>query len=171
MHLKVYTPCVPSTIHNIHFNKHTMKKIIFLITGLALLLPTLSRSQEVSMSDRAKSIVDAVNQRDARMYVSNFSDEVKIYMYEEDGNFELKIDGIEALFKNRSEHLKNHPDVRNEIQHLAEIDNRLVMHDIVWLTPDRKEGSSVVEIFIFDEEGKISRVDVLQEKNLFIEEK
>ena len=91
-------------------------------------------------------------------------------MYGEDGNFALRVNGIEALYENRAEHLKNHPDVRNEIQHLAEIDNRLIMHDIVWLTPDREEGSSVVEIFTFDETGKIARVDVIQQKNLFSQE-
>ena len=147
-----------------------MKRISFLITFAVALLPILSRAQEVSKSDRAKSIVKAVNLKDAKMYVDNFSENVKVYMYGEDGNFELKIDGIEALYKNRAEHLKNHPEVRNEIQHLAEIDNRLIMHDKVWLAPERKQGSSVVEIFTFNREGKITRVDVLQEKNLFRQE-
>ena len=151
----------------INFKMDTLKFISLFITIVALSLPTLSRSQEMSKSDRAKSIVSAVNQKNAKMYVANFSENVKVYMYGEDGNFELKIDGIEALYTNRAQHLKNHPEVRNEIQHLAEIDNRLIMHDKVWLTPDRKEGSSVIEIFTFDEEGKIIRVDVLQEKNLF----
>ena len=144
-----------------------MKIISCLVLFLTALLPILSNAQVVSKSDRAKSIVKAVNQKDAKMYVDNFSDKVKVYMFGEDGNFELKIDGIEALYKNRHEHLQNHPKVRNEIQHLAEIDNRLIMHDKVWLTPEREKGSSVVEIFTFDEEGKIIRVDVLQESNLF----
>ncbi len=144
-----------------------MKSISYLVLFLVALLPILSKAQGVSKSDRAKNIVKAVNQKDAKMYVDNFNENVKVYMYGEDGNFELKIDGIEALYKNRAEHLKNHPKVRNEIQHLAEIDNRLIMHDKVWLTPERKKGSSVVEIFTFDKEGKISRVDVIQQKNLF----
>ena len=148
-----------------------MKRINFLVIVIIALLPVLSRSQEVSKSDRARSIVRAVNQKDAKLYVDNFSKNVKVYMYGEDGNFILKVDGIEALYKNRAEHLKSHPEVRNEIQHLAEIDNRLIMHDKVWLTPDRKEGSSIVEIFTFDEEGKIVRVDVIQQKNLFSQEK
>ena len=147
-----------------------MKKTNFLIIVVIALFPILSRSQEVSKSDRAKSIVEAVNNKDAKMYVANFSKDVKVYMYNEDGNFELRVDGAEALYKNRAEHLKNHPEVRNEIQHLAEIDNRLIMHDKVWLSPERKEGSSVVEIFTFDKEGKISRVDVIQQKNLFNQE-
>lgn len=142
-----------------------MKK--YSIYLLALLFPIFVASQEVSKSDRARSIVDAVNKRDAEQYVENFSDDVKVYMYDEGGNFVLRVDGKEALFKNRETHLKNHPEVRNEIQHLAEIDNRLIMHDIVWLTPKRKEGSSVVEIFTFDETGRIKRVDVIQQKNLF----
>ena len=147
-----------------------MKKLNFLIVVILAFFPILSRSQEVSKSDRAKSIVKAVNEKDAKMYVANFSKDVKVYMYNEDGDFELRIDGVDALYKNRAAHLKNHPEVRNEIQHLAEIDNRLIMHDKVWLTPDRKEGSSVVEIFTFDTEGKISRVDVIQQKNLFAQE-
>ncbi|XLS27788.1 nuclear transport factor 2 family protein [Flavobacteriaceae bacterium M23B6Z8] len=152
-------------------NHKKWKDISSILTFVVALLPILSGAQEISKTDRAKSIVKAVNQKDAKMYVSNFSENVKVYMYGEDGNFELKIDGIEALYKNRAEHLKNHPEVRNEIQHLVEIDNRLIMHDKVWLTPERKKGSSVVEIFTFNEEGKITRVDVLQEKNLFSQEK
>lgn len=147
-----------------------MRRISFLATVAIMSLPVLLSAQEISKSDRAKSIVKAVNQKDAKMYVENFSENVKVYMYGDDGNFELKIDGIEALYKNRADHLQNHPEVRNEIQHLAEIDNRLIMHDKVWLTKKRKKGSSVVEIFTFDEQGKITRVDVLQEKNLFSEE-
>ncbi len=129
----------------------------------------LSISQEVSKSDRARNIVKAVNEKDAKLYVENFNNDIKVYMYGEDGNFILKVDGIEALYKNRSAHLKKHPHVRNEIQHLAEIDNRLIMHDKVWLTPNKKEGSSVVEIFTFDDIGKIIRVDVIQQSNLFEE--
>ncbi len=147
-----------------------MKTITSLIIVMIALLPLVSRSQAVSKSDRAKSIVRAVNEKDAKMYVDNFSKEVKVYMYNDDGNFVLKVDGIEALYQNRAAHLKNHPKVRNEIQHLAEIDNRLIMHDKVWLSPDRKEGSSVVEIFTFDKEGKIARVDVIQQNNLFSRE-
>ncbi|MBS9460921.1 hypothetical protein KIM67_00760 [Flagellimonas sp. 389] len=144
------------------------KKYLFI--ALISVLPLLAASQEVSKSDRAKSIVDAVNKKNPKQYVENFSDSVKVYMYEEDGSFVLRVDGKKALFKNREAHLKNHPQVRNEIQHLAEIDNRLIMHDIVWLAPKIKEGSSVVEIFTFDETGKIIRVDVIQQKNLFNEE-
>ncbi len=148
-----------------------MKKNIFFVLVIIMLLPILSKAQEITKSDRARSIVKAVNQKDAKMYVDNFSKNVKVYMYGEDGNFVLRVDGIEALYKNRAEHLKNHPEVRNEIQHLAEIDNRLIMHDKVWLTPKKKDGSSVVEIFTFNEDGKIERVDVIQQKNLFSQEK
>lgn len=147
-----------------------MKSTNFLVLMAVALFPVFVISQEVSKSDRARNIVKAVNQKNAKRYVENFSDDVKVYMYEENGNFELRVDGKEALYKNRREHLERHPDVRNEIQHLAEIDNRLIMHDIVWLTPDRKEGSSVVEIFTFNETGKIARVDVIQQKNLFNQE-
>ncbi|NAY93337.1 hypothetical protein GTQ34_15610 [Muricauda sp. JGD-17] len=62
-------------------------------------------------------------------------------MFGEDGNFILCVDGIEALFENRAEHLKRYLEVRNKIQYLAETDNRLIMHDKVWLTPDKLERS------------------------------
>ncbi|MEP3208307.1 MAG: nuclear transport factor 2 family protein [Maribacter sp.] len=147
-----------------------MKSTNLVVIISIALFPILAISQGMSKSDRARNIVKAVNQKNAKLYVENFSDDVKVYMYGEDGKFELRVDGIEALYKNRKEHLERHTDVRNEIQHLAEIDNRLIMHDIVWLTPNRKEGSSVVEIFTFDETGKIDRVDVIQQKNLFSQE-
>ncbi|WP_298541420.1 nuclear transport factor 2 family protein [uncultured Aquimarina sp.] len=147
-----------------------MKYSKLLALCIIILLPMLVLSQEISKVDRAKNIVAAVNQKDAKLYIENFTKDVKIYMYSEDGAFDLKVDGIEALYKNRAAHLKKHPDVRNEIQHLAEIDNRLVMHDRVWLTPKHTTGSDIVEIFTFDESGKISRVDVLQQSNLFSQE-
>ncbi|WP_298317511.1 nuclear transport factor 2 family protein [uncultured Aquimarina sp.] len=147
-----------------------MKNSKLLCLGVLILFPILVFSQEISKMDRAKNIVAAVNQKDAKLYIENFTKDVKIYMYGEDGTFDLKVDGIEALYKNRAAHLKKHPDVRNEIQHLAEIDNRLVMHDKVWLTPKHKEPSNIVEIFTFDKSGKISRVDVLQQSNLFNQE-
>ncbi|PRX54873.1 hypothetical protein [Flagellimonas meridianipacifica] len=147
-----------------------MRRLNVVLILVGILVPMLAISQKVSKKDRAKSIVDAVNKKDAAQYVENFSENVKVYMYEEDGSFVLRVDGKEALFNNRKTHLLNHPNVRNEIQHLAEIDNRLIMHDIVWLTPERKEGSSVVEIFTFNSTGKIARVDVIQQKNLFNEE-
>ncbi|WP_299249536.1 nuclear transport factor 2 family protein [uncultured Aquimarina sp.] len=147
-----------------------MKYSKLLALCIITLLPMLVLSQEISKVDRAKNIVAAVNQKDAKLYIENFTKDVKIYMYGEDGTFDLKVDGIEALYKNRAAHLKKHPDVRNEIQHLAEIDNRLVMHDRVWLTPKHTTGSDIVEIFTFDESGKISRVDVIQQSNLFSQE-
>ncbi len=45
-----------------------------------------------------------------------------------------------------------------------------MMHDKVWLTPKYKESSDIVEIFTFDKLGKISRVKVLQQSNLFSQE-
>ncbi|SNZ01073.1 hypothetical protein [Flagellimonas pacifica] len=144
-----------------------MKKLKLLVLINLVLFPQFLKAQEVSKSERAKSIVRAVNQKDAMLYVENFSKDVKVYMYGENSKFTLRVDGIQALYKNRAEHLQRYPHIRNEIQHLAEIDNRLIMHDKVWLTPDQEEGSSVVEIFTFDETGKIMRVDVIQQKNLF----
>lgn len=141
--------------------------MIFLVV---LLTPAFVFAQHMSKTDRARSIVQAVNDKDAAKYVENFSEDVKVYMYGENGDFILRVDGKEALYENRLNHFRSHPEVRNEIQHLAEVDNRLVMHDLVWLTPDRKKGSNVLEIFTFNDEGKIARVDVLQDSNLFSRE-
>ncbi|NHF58601.1 nuclear transport factor 2 family protein [Flavobacteriaceae bacterium TP-CH-4] len=142
-----------------------MKKWIAL--ALLTLITHYASSQEPSKIERAKNIVIAVNQKDANLYVENFSKDVKVYMYNENQKFELRIDGLEALLNNRSDHFKRYPNVRNEIQHLAEIDNRVIMHDKVWLNPTVVEGSDIVEIFTFNDLGKISRVDVIQQKELF----
>ena len=79
---------------------------------------------------------------------------------------ELKVDGKMELELNRKDHFKNHPNVRSEIQHLVEIDHRVILHDKVWFDPSDKEGQNIVEIFTF-QEGKIIRVDVIQPKDLF----
>ncbi len=108
-----------------------------------------------------KEMIDAVNEKDAEKYVREFSDNIAIYVHND-----LKLEGREALKANRSNHFKNHPEVRSEIQYLVEIDNKVIMHDKVWLEESNHEGRDIVEVFTF-EKGKIVRVDVTQPQDLF----
>lgn len=105
-------------------------------------------------------IITAVNQHDAQSYVENFASTSQIYVDQV-----LKIVGKENIQINRADHFKSHPNLRSEIQYLVEIDNKVVMHDKVWLTKEDKEGQDIVEIFTFKDE-KIIRVDVIQPNRL-----
>ncbi len=107
------------------------------------------------------SMIESVNERDEDKYVQQFADDVKVLVENE-----LKVDGKEALRLNRRNHFKQHPNVRSKIQHLVEIDNKVIMHDKVWLNINNNIERDIVEIFTFTD-GEISRVDVIQPKALF----
>ncbi|MGB5818401.1 MAG: nuclear transport factor 2 family protein [Saonia sp.] len=141
-----------------------MKRSLVFLLFLFTVCCSWSSAQGSPRYSSVRTIVKAVNEKDADLYVMNFAEDVKVYLYESD--FELRIEGREAMRKNREAHFKRYPNVRNEIQHLVEIDNKVVMHDKVWLDPSVKEGSNIVEVFTF-QEGKIVRVDVIQQKDLF----
>ena len=106
-------------------------------------------------------MIDAVNEKNAEKYIIGFAETVKVFV-----ESEMKVNGREDLKANRANHFKNHPNVRSEIQHLVEIDNRVILHDKVWLDESDKIGQNIVEIFTF-ENGKVSRVEVIQPKDLF----
>lgn len=106
-------------------------------------------------------MIAAVNEKSAEEYVKGFADKVQVFV-----GSDLKVDGKQSLIKNRAKHFKNHPNVRSEIQHLVEIDSKVIMHDKVWLDESDKIGQNIVEIFTF-ENGKVIRVDVIQPNNLF----
>ena len=106
-------------------------------------------------------MIEAVNEKDAAKYVLGFADHVEVFV-----ESDLKVSGVENLQKNRARHFLNHPDVRSEIQHILEIDHRVILHDKVWLDPTDQQGQDIVEIFTF-ENGKVARVDVIQPKDLF----
>lgn len=108
-----------------------------------------------------KEMIDAVNNRDAEKYVEGFADEVKVFVASE-----MKVQGKQGLIDNRAKHFERHPHVRSEIQHLVEIDNKVIMHDKVWLNKSDELGQDIVEIFTF-ENGKVTRVDVIQPDDLF----
>lgn len=142
-----------------------MKTISFAILTMILLgcnKPPAKDYAEMGKQSRIiKEMIDAVNEKDADKYVKEFTENVQVYV-----ESELKVNGRSALRKNRENHFNNHPDVRSEIQHLVEIDNKVIMHDKVWLRKSDKIGSDIVEIFTF-ENGNVVRVDVIQPKDLF----
>ena len=78
-------------------------------------------------------MIHAVNEKNAEKYVHGFAEDVKIFV--ESG---MKISGREKLKANRANHFKNHPNVRSEIQHIVEIDNKVILHDKVWLEKSDK---------------------------------
>ncbi len=141
-----------------------MKKISVILLFTGCLIGCVSKSHELSegvQSQVIKKMIEAVNQKDADKYVKDFSEDVQVYVASE-----LKLDGRDALQKNRARHFKNYPEVRSEIQYLLEIDNKVIMHDKVWLDNSGGEGRDIVEIFTFDN-GRVLRVDVIQPKDLF----
>ena len=107
------------------------------------------------------SMIEAVNEKDAEKYVIGFAENVAIYV-----EGDLKVNGRESLKTNRANHFKRHPQVRSEIQHIVEIDDKVILHDKVWLDESDQSGQDIVEIFTFVN-GEVSRVDVIQPKSLF----
>lgn len=105
-------------------------------------------------------VIEAVNEKNAEKYVSGFAENVQIFL-----DSELKIEGRENIKNNRAKHFNSHPDIRSEIQHIVEIDHKVILHDKVWLDASDQVGQNIVEIFTF-ENGKIIRVDVIQPSDL-----
>ena len=144
-----------------------MKKIIqILILTLVVVIgcdPEKNKKYEIAgeQSRIIKEMIDAVNEKNAKKYAKGFDDKVQVFV-----ESEMKVDGKENLIKNRAKHFENHPNVRSEIQHLVEIDNKVIMHDKIWLTKSDKIGQNIVEIFTF-KNGKVVRVDVIQPNDLF----
>lgn len=120
-----------------------------------------SRSTSSPHKNVIIEMIAAVNDKNAEEYVLGFAEEVEVYVSQE-----RKVNGKGELMSNRAQHFLNHPDVRSEIQHLVEIDDKVILHDKVWLDPSDKEGSDIVEIFTF-EDDRIARVDVIQPNDLF----
>ena len=106
-------------------------------------------------------MITAVNEKDPDRYVGGFAESVQVFV-----DSEMKIDGRENLRSNRARHFEHHPEVRSEIQHLVEIDDRVILHDKVWLNESDTDGQDIVEIFTF-REGEVVKVDVIQPRSLF----
>ncbi len=141
-----------------------MKFICSFLLMIVFLSGCVSKHHELSNGEQSqiiKEMIRAVNEKDADKYVKGFADNVVVYVASE-----LKVNGREALQKNRATHFKKYPQVHSEIQYLIEIDNKVIMHDKVWLDDVDKEGRDIVEIFTFNNK-KVVRVDVVQSKDLF----
>ncbi len=148
---------------------YKMKKKNLTVTMLVLLI-MLSCTPEKSencfsvqggQSKVIVSMIEAVNERNAEKYVTRFAKDVQILVDDS-----IKINGRDALQVNRAKHFKTYPNLRSEIQNLVEIDDKVIMHDKVWLDELDKEGQDIVEIFTF-KEGKVIKVEVIQSKDFF----
>ena len=140
------------------------KSIYFAVFAYLLFLTfsvTASSIDKTPQLIAVEYMIKAVNEKNAENYVKPFAENVEIYV-----GSELKVKGKESLRLNRENHFRQHPDVRSEIKYLVEIDNKVIMHDKVWLTNSEVVGRDIVEIFTF-ENGKISKVSVIQPSDLF----
>lgn len=144
-----------------------MKEFNLLLIVIATIISSCSNVPKSNFEIAGKqsqaiaSMIDAVNEKNAEKYVIGFADNVKVYV-----ESEMKVNGREDMKANRANHFKNHPNVRSQIQHLVEIDNKVILHDKVWLDESDKIGQNIVEIFTF-ENGEVARVDVIQPNDLF----
>jgi len=143
----------------------TFKYTIVWITLLMLLIgcapKDVNQLPESSRLDSARNIVEAVNAKESEQYVRDLHEDVIVTMY--DG--EIRLRGRQAIQANRENHFLTYPNARNELVHLVEIDNRVVMHDKVWLKGNELQPADIVEIFTFDG-NKIIRIDVVQTQGL-----
>lgn len=137
---------------------------------LAVLLSALSSSAALSaepsqnprsLTDSVKLIIEAVNRKDPDQYVSVFDEAVVIRMHQ--GS--TRIAGRDALRRNRSQHFARFPAAHSEIQHIVEIDAKVVLHDKVWLHGLKTDPANIVEIFTF-RNGLIVEVEVIQPEGL-----
>ena len=144
-----------------------MNKLILTLTILGILsiscntVPKSNYEIKGTQSKIIAEMINAVNEKNAEKYVIGFAENVQVFV-----ESNMKVDGRADLKTNRANHFKSHPNVRSEIQHLVEIDNKVILHDKVWLEESDQSGQDIVEIFTF-ENGKVSRVDVIQPKDLF----
>ncbi|WP_395342293.1 nuclear transport factor 2 family protein [Ningiella sp. W23] len=141
-----------------------MQKSKLIILFLALFISISCLSREFSARElAAKNIVDAVNAKDSEMYVKDLADDVVVTMY----NGKVILEGLKAVKENRTKHFDLYPDARNELVHIVQIDDRVVMHDLVWLSQEQSEPADIVEIFTF-KGSTITQIDVIQSQNLNI---
>ena len=124
-------------------------------------LKTTEKGQISARKKIVHGMIAAVNDRDAEAYAHHFTDDVVVFV-----EGDIKVNGKRQLLKNRKQHFNDHPQVRAEIQHLVEIDDRVIMHDQVWLHGDQDTSADIVEIMTFRND-KISRMEVIQPRDLF----
>ncbi|MFK8016036.1 MAG: nuclear transport factor 2 family protein [Gammaproteobacteria bacterium] len=134
--------------------------VAVLVSACAITSPADDADQQ--MLAAAGNIVDAVNAKNSDQYVRDLADDVIVTMY--DG--EVRLRGRDAVRANREQHFLSHSEARNKLVHLVAIDQRVVMHDQVWLRAGQANPADIVEVFTF-ENGAIVRIDVLQPTDLF----
>lgn len=136
--------------------------VVFLIAGVALSRTADAQNRRAEKRMEAvRGIVAAVNARDADAYVADFAPDAIVRLYEGD----VRVRGRRAMRENRLQHFERYPHVRNEVQHVVAIDDRVIMHDRVWLDGRTSQPSDVVEVFTFDAGDRIVRVDVIQPRD------
>ena len=141
--------------------KYTIIVIPLIIWLIGCAPKDINQLSESPKLDAARNIVEAVNAKESEQYVRDLHEDVIVTMY--DG--EIRLRGKHAIQANRENHFQIFPNARNELVHLIEIDNRVVMHDKVWLNGNESQPSDIVEIFTFDGD-KIVRIDVVQTQGL-----
>lgn len=124
--------------------------------------PARTGAESSMRLDAARNIVDAVNAKDSERYIRDLAQDVVVTMY--DG--ETRLRGRDAVRQNRENHFRTHREARNELVHLIEIDDRVVMHDRVWLNAGVSRPADIVEVFTFKGD-EIVRIDVIQPADLF----
>ena len=119
-------------------------------------------TQKPALGAAARTIIEAVNEKNPDKYVSVFADDAVVQIYQGP----VRIAGREALRQNRAQHFERFPKAHSEIQHIVEIGSTVVMHDRVWLQgKSAGEPAEIVEIFTF-KDGLIVRMEVIQPEGL-----
>jgi len=131
------------------------------ISAATLLLaasPVVNASRNL---EAVRSIIDAVNAKDANKYAAVFAEDAVVQLY----GGPVRVRGRTQLRENRAQHFRRFPQARSEIQHLVEIGTIVVMHDRVWLHATDQQPAEIVEVFTF-EGGLIVKVEVIQPDDL-----
>jgi hypothetical protein len=137
--------------------------VVFLIAGLVFALAADARDQRAATRIEAvHGIIAAVNAHDADAYVANFAEGAIVRLYDGD----VRVRGRQAMRENRMRHFERYPHVRDELRHVVAIDDRVVVHDRVWLDRRSSQPADVVEVFTFDASDRIVRVDVIQPRDV-----
>ncbi|MEL6868298.1 MAG: nuclear transport factor 2 family protein [Pseudomonadota bacterium] len=123
------------------------------------LIGDMAASQKL---EAARNIVAAVNAKNSEQYVRDLAADVVVAMYAGD----VRLRGRDAVKANREAHFQNFPQARNALVHLVEIDDRVIMHDQVWLSDAQAAPADIVEVFTFSD-GEIVRIEVIQSNALF----
>lgn len=143
-----------------------MKKLLHTLVPMSLLAAQVvcesqALAQPRSLADAPRTIIAAVNEKDAAKYVSVFTEDAVVQVH----GGPVRLVGRDELRANRERHFKAYPQAVSEIQHLVEIGDKVIMHDRVWLHGKDQAAADIVEIFTF-RGGRIFRMEVIQPEGL-----